>query len=587
MRKMVVFAVAAVLLASSASIVRGKDIKVLVDESRLYEIDPLIQDFLINTIDLPDFFWDVYDWGYSFNNIFEPWGFAFAKLELEQVATVFIKKEGELSYSTLREYDILVIASFEEDYTSEEMDAIRKFVENGGGLLLLGDFEYPNNSIAQAFDVLFYSETAVIADNKAVTFAGDNHQFYVIDIEEHPITKGVDRIALNFGIPLSSYESGKVLARTSGSSWADKDGLGSKDADEEEGPFDILLAMEVGRGRAVFFGGATSFWNTIVLGEEENLDLLRNAVEWLGELGGPYKQYKIMNEEAQNVLSEAVSLYEDHQFPEAKTKFEEAVGAFEESKEAYPNAEADEGIEEAHGYLATCEIGIKADETFGNALDLFDSQEYERAVDEFEKAKVLYEEIEYRGRAKECTTKMEAVLLFQRGEDALSRAPSTFSTAGYEKAKSIFEQSKSKWEEYNDSDQVATCEEKITLCSNGIARIKRNRMMVIVGGVAAIVMVVVVVVVRKRRPKLAVVEVTPEIPPAEAPAKPGDIILEALKVQYAKGAITKEEYKQLKSIVEKPKPEEDIVMKALEKRYAQGKITKEEYEKLKSAVEKK
>jgi len=106
---------------------------------------------------------------------------------------------------------------------------------------------------------------------------------------------------------------------------------------------------------------------------------------------------------------------------------------------------------------------------------------------------------------------------------------------------------------------------------------------VIVGGVAAVVMVVVVVVVRKGRPKLAIVEVTPEIPPAEAPAKPGeDIILEALKVQYAKGAITKEEYKQLKSIVEKPKPEEDVVVKALKKRYAQGKITKEEYEKLKS-----
>ena len=573
MRKIITLVFVVLLLLSNVDVTHSKDtIKVLVDETRVASVDELAQKFLSLLLSRTP------DWRYSFDNYDEDWGFGSAAKELRRLASIDIVKRGELDYSALRDYDVLVIASFEESYSTAETDAIKQFVDNGGGLLLLAHFESPNNSIARTFDVLFDPESAVIADNEAEKFTEDNHQFYITDIKDHPVTEDVDRIALNMGMPITSYESGEVLARTSTGSWADKvkgEGIGTREGGEDRGPFDILLTMEIGRGRAVFFGGAWSFFNWVV--DEyghQNLDLLENAVEWLGEPGGPHRQSKAMNEQAQQMLSEAVSLYGDHQFSEAKTKFEEAIGIFEESNEIYQDFEADRGIEKANDYIEKCKTGIKADETFGNALELFDNQEYERAIEEFEKAKVLYEEIKYTERAKECTTKMEAVSLFQKGEDALSGAPSTFSPAGYEEAKSIFEQSRSKWEEYNDSDQMSACDEKITLCSNEIARIKRNRMMVIVGVAVTVVVIgvaVVIIVVRTRKARVT-----------------EDVVVKALKNQYAKGKITKEEYEQLKSISEKKrKPEsEDVVVKALKNQYAKGKITREEYEKLSSVLEK-
>lgn len=515
MKKMFVLTLVVLLLVTNAHTIYGSDtnskdsIKVLVDESRVFTIDPVIQELLIGEIPFFEFF----DWSYSFNNILEPWGFGFARLWLDQEVSLSIREKGKLRYSLLKDYDVLVIASFGETYSSAEVDAIKEFVENGGGLLLLGDPEYPNNSVSRAFDVQFYSESVVIADNAAESFLGDNHAFYITETTKHPITKGIKQIALNFGIPILSYESGEILVKTGKDSWADKvdERLGSREDDEEPGPFDILLAMETGRGRAIFFGSSMSFWNAVIFQpDQENLDLLINAVKWLGEPGGPYKQYQSINEQGQQVLSEAVSLYKEYQFSQAKQKFEEAIRVFEESNEIYPNADADAGIEKAEGYIAKCEIGISADETFDRAQELFNKREYENAIDEYEKARSLYQQVGYIERIYECTAKVDesnewislrekAVSLFQEGEEAFSAATSTFSSSGYEAARLLFEQSKTKWEEYNDPDQVVLCEEKINACNREIARTKRNVIIVVLAGIGGTIGFVLIVLFMFKR----------------------------------------------------------------------------------------
>jgi len=551
MKKVIVIAFAILLLLSSVHFTRGaKPIKVLVDESKVFSWNYASQEYLIEK---KGFSRDT-DWSFSFKNEDECWGFSRMAGRVEDVASLHIKESGEISYSHLSRYDVLIIASLGERYSSEEMDAIKKFVENGGGLLFLAGQDFPNNSFSRAFDVVF-TEDVVIADKNGVskkfeykdsTVDPERANFFYVDfVTSHPITEDVRNIGVCWGIPISRYETGTVLAKTSRDSWADEGGtrIGTKQPYEKEGPFDILLVMEIGKGRAVFVGSGASFWNAVTKSERQNLYLITNAVEWLGEPGGPYKQSRRMNEQAQQRITDAVFLYTIHKFSEAKEKFEEAITIFEESNEVHSNSTAREGIEDANAYILKCETGMEAEETFEEALDLLESEEYDNAVRKFKRAKSLYEKIDYTERATECNTRTEAILLFQEAQHALEWAPSTFDTARYEEARSLFEQCRSKWEECDDLKSVYVCEEKIEQCDEEIARIERNRTMAIGAAVGTVIVVAVVAVALMARRK-------PEAPEPEAPEPKITRPLKALSERYAKGEITKEEYEEIKLTLE-------------------------------------
>lgn len=534
MKRTIVLVLVAVLLVLNVNPLESaetqeKTLKVLVDESRAHEVDEEVREAYVAGFEktlkeieklLKQFGLDVTvkvvcDPRYSFNNSVEPWGFGLARAKLEDSATVTTRDSGSLTYRTLMKYDVLVIASFDKKYTSAEVDAIKQFVENGGGLLLLGDIDSENTSVSQAFNVSFNQERAIIADSTAEQLDDDIYTFYLDSFQSHPVTKNIKKIVLKNGLPIVSYRKGQVLATTPSSSWVDRvgDGSGAKDTGEEGGPFDIMLAMDgYGMGRAAFFGGAESFWNQVTVKEGDNLNLFDNTVKWLGESGGPYKQYKILNEQAQTLLGKGIELYGTHKFSEAEKAFLDAIAASEKSNKIYPNSESARLIGEAQTFGELCKKGTEADQIFGSAEDLFESREYEKAIQEYEKARFLYTEIEYTERSDACRTRVtesnklralrgEALSLFSQAEEALNKKMGMFDVTGIESARSLFEQSKKKWEEFGDSAQVTACEEKIALCDSQIAYKGQTKMLIIVAVVAVVVVcgVVVVILMRKRK----------------------------------------------------------------------------------------
>ncbi|KYK33396.1 MAG: hypothetical protein AYK18_15020 [Theionarchaea archaeon DG-70] len=508
MKKVVVLVV--LLLLNSIDFTEGTEqIKVLVDESRVDEAEELEQWMVELLKGLGLEYTEPSDPRYSFENTEETFGFGTIAKKLRSEFSVSIKKSGKLSYASLSNFDVLIICSFQENYSSAEIEAIKQFVENGGGLFFVAHYNSPNNSVSEPFGVLFPSEKVYIWDEESKSSV--RWCIYISDLASHPITDRITQILIDDGVPIISYESGEVLAKTSETSWANNAESGifyKKDDDEDSGPFGVLLVQSMGKGRTVFFGGRGTFYNsTVEEPDQQNTDLLINVVRWLGEPGGPYKQYVIANERAQQMMSDAKSLYENHEFSRAKQKLEDAVNLFTQSNDIYPNAEGRQGIEEAESYIEKCETGMKADAAFAKATELFNQRKLEDAIKEFGDAQSLYEEIGYTAQVEACTLKTEesrilvgvqeeALTLFDKAQDAQETAPSTFSTAGYEEAKSLFEQSKSKWEQYNDPEQVARCEEQIVYCENEIASVKKTRaiivvvvVMVVAGGAAVMVLV--------------------------------------------------------------------------------------------------
>jgi tetratricopeptide (TPR) repeat protein len=488
-------------------------IKVLVDESRIQEAIELEQ-WVIDAMKALGFeFKKIEDPRCSFENTKEGFGFGTAAARVREECSLNIKKSGQLSYSTLRNYDVLVIMSFSESYSFKEAEAIRQFVENGGGLFFAAYCGSPNDSVSTAFDVTFPSDTNILDERDK---SASRFKIYVNDLESHPITEGIDQILLDYGVPISSFEYGEVLARTSETSWKNSSSITAppeEDTGKKNGPFDVVLAQSVGEGRTVFFGGSDSFCNSTEEEEDQqNLDFLVNAIRWLGEPGGPYKQYKTKNQQAQQLMSDAKSLVDNHKFSLAKPKFEDVIALYTESEEIFANLEAEQGIPEAESFVQLCENGMKADTLFDEALGLYQERKLEDAGSKFESAQSLYEEIGYEARVTECVSwitecqrlvdvREEALSLFSEGQNTLKEGSSAVSAAGYEKAKSLFEQAKSKWEEYGDEVKASECDEKIGECDKGISVVNRNRIVLGCVSVAIILAGVVMVLWRRGKPQ--------------------------------------------------------------------------------------
>ena len=247
-------------------------------------------------------------------------------------------------------------------------------------------------------------------------------------------------------------------------------------------------------------------------------------------------------------------MYDNRKFFEAKAKCEEAIDGFEQSIKICPTVDATKGIEDATSFLAKCDIGIQAEQTYDNAISLFTERKYEKAIEEFEKAKSLYDEIGYTAKVHECTAKIEestmwialrnkATQEFQQAEEAFSTAPSTFSAAGYENAQGLFEQAKSLWEEYDDPAQVRACEEYITQCERESAQIRNRVIIVCATALVPVVLAAVIIFMRRSKRKVSH-KLQPSKPQVRDP-------LATIAERYARGEITKEEYKEMVSTLKK------------------------------------
>ena len=202
-----------------------------------------------------------------------------------------------------------------------EIEAIRRFVAEGGALLVITDH---TNVYYHAYRLMplleqlgLESFTDAACDVPPWTLGAGSGWIAVERLADHPVTRGLQCIALQTG---GCVDPRWAVAWTSEHSWADAwtvprfgenavpgfCGNFRRDPGERPGPLGVVLARTFGRGRIVVAGDHNMFGDVFLL-YADNYRLWLQAVAWLLDApvladSGPFRQWK----------SPRLLLYEDY-----------------------------------------------------------------------------------------------------------------------------------------------------------------------------------------------------------------------------------------------------------------------------------
>jgi len=194
----------------------------------------------------------------------------------------------------LKGYDVLVLMGSFRNYTDDEVNAIKEFVNKGGGLYLVGinwgdidgDQNFAFNKIAKSFGVSF-ANNEIVTDTQHYIFF--SNFVAVNDIRPNPVTNNVSSFYHLMGTYIKDPGNSTVVAYTDADSWGDQGYTTSqgytwsnfqKDPNEQGGPLPVISEMNYGEGKVVFMGAAGTFANSFFYrGNGWKLGL--NAINWL------------------------------------------------------------------------------------------------------------------------------------------------------------------------------------------------------------------------------------------------------------------------------------------------------------------
>ncbi|MEM2900549.1 MAG: DUF4350 domain-containing protein [Thermoplasmata archaeon] len=238
----------------------------------------------------------------------------------------YLKKKGykveNFTGSDIRELlskkkDIVLVVSFPfRRFSEEEVESIKEFVKEGGGLWLLGEWDSKIgrrnavNSISRSFGVEFNIDTVVDYEN--VVGPDEKGQEVSLDmpadtieraryvkiniLRRHGITKGIKELHYMAGCSLSFKPGSGVVAMglSSDTSFADLDGDAKLDDDEYKDNLCVFAIQEYGKGRVAYLGDHGLIMNNAI-GRADNREFGYNVIRWLGkdiEEGVPIKSKK-------------------------------------------------------------------------------------------------------------------------------------------------------------------------------------------------------------------------------------------------------------------------------------------------------
>ncbi|MEN6554200.1 MAG: DUF4350 domain-containing protein [Methanobacterium sp.] len=180
-----------------------------------------------------------------------------------------------ITYETLSKYDVLVIPRINGDYSTNEINAIEKFVQKGGGLLLTSGFlDHPSKKIiAEKFGIGFeYGQLNQEENN----FENNTIFPQISHLENDEIFNNIESFYFVNSLYISEKGNSHILAYADDDAWF----IMPNKKPDDSGNFPIISKMEYGNGRIIFMTSYFQFSNYWI-DKLNNKMLGLNVVKWL------------------------------------------------------------------------------------------------------------------------------------------------------------------------------------------------------------------------------------------------------------------------------------------------------------------
>ena len=226
--------------------------------------------------------------------------------DLESRGYIVDFSDKRINSSLLSQYNIFVLMDPSEDFSDYEKESIRGFVENGGGLIILGECDRvmssegiltPINDISSMFGIGFNNDRVIDSEEQisdTETTLWEPEGFVIIsNFIRHPVTLLISNVGYCWGCSLELQPPAVGLAFGNPTSLAGR-GILLQDLTGKEKEGDnivVLAAAEYGMGKVLAIGD-TDF---LIAGHDrfgdhdgflsfrQNRQLGLNMFEWVGE----------------------------------------------------------------------------------------------------------------------------------------------------------------------------------------------------------------------------------------------------------------------------------------------------------------
>ena len=180
-----------------------------------------------------------------------------------------------LSDDSLNGANALVISGPFKALQSDEIEAVLRFVQNGGRLAVMLHIAPPMGDLLIRLGVDF--SNSILHERRNAIDRDIN--FRVSELSATPLFAGISSFSAYGAWALNPLGSSTGIARTSPAAWVDLNGDGVLSKGDAEGAFALVVTGTLGKGDFVIFGDDAVFQNRFL--DDDNRKLAANLGKWL------------------------------------------------------------------------------------------------------------------------------------------------------------------------------------------------------------------------------------------------------------------------------------------------------------------